>query len=71
MNDKFADDVDSKMLMEPDKLVKEAINGMMKDKWEIFPGIAKIIRIMSRIAPKFMLAQMSKVTEKSMAKAGL
>jgi uncharacterized oxidoreductase len=71
LNDKFAGDVDSKMLMEPDKLVTEAISGMMKDKWEIFPGIAKVIRVMSRIAPKFMLAQMSKVTEKSMAKASL
>ncbi|WP_091152707.1 SDR family oxidoreductase [Mucilaginibacter pineti] len=69
LNDKFAGDVDSKMLMEPDKLVTEAISGMMNDKWEIFPGIAKVIRVMSRIAPKFMLAQMSKVTEKSMAKA--
>ena len=51
LGDKFAGDVDSKMLMEPDKLVKAAIKGLQRDKWEIYPGMAIMLKAMSRIAP--------------------
>jgi uncharacterized oxidoreductase len=68
LNDKFAEDVDSKMLMETDKLIDVAIEGIQHDKFEIYPGIAKILKIMSRLAPSVIFNQMSKVAEKSLAK---
>jgi uncharacterized oxidoreductase len=66
LNDKFAGDVDSNMLMEPDKLIAVAIKGMQKDKFEIYPGLAKVIRIMSRLAPGVLFGQMVKMSEKAM-----
>ena len=59
LNDKFIneDGFNPKLLMAPEKLVDEALKGMQKDKNEIFPGIAKLLRLLSRLAPKFMLAQ--------------
>lgn len=68
LNDKFEGDVDSRMMMEPDKLIAVAIKGMMKDKLEILPGIAGILKYLSRIAPNFIFNQMSKIAEKSLAR---
>ena len=69
LNDKFidTDGFDSGMLMEPGKLVHAAINGLQKDSFEIYPGLARIINLMSRIAPKFLLSQTSKVGAKLIA----
>jgi uncharacterized oxidoreductase len=63
LNDKFAnvDGFDDKMLMEPDKLIAAAIKGLQKDTYEIYPGIAAVMKIVSRIAPGFLLKQTSKV----------
>ncbi|NOW96511.1 SDR family oxidoreductase [Mucilaginibacter sp. SG564] len=63
LNDKFpaVDGFDDKMLMEPVKLIDVAIKGLMKDQLEIYPGLARVIRIMSRLAPGFLLSQTSKV----------
>lgn len=63
LNDKFATEkgFDEKILMDPVKLIETAINGLMKDKLEIYPGLARIMKIMSRIAPKLLLSQTSKV----------
>jgi len=70
LNDKFAGDVDARMLMDPYKLVAIGIKGMQKDKLEIYPGLARVIRIMSRLAPGLLLRQMSKMTEKAIAISG-
>jgi len=67
LNDKFAGDVDAKMLMEPDKLIAVGIKGIQKDKLTIYPGLARVIRIMSRLAPGLLLNQLSKMSEKAMA----
>lgn len=64
LNDKFAGDVDSKSLMDTDKLISAAIKGMENDSYEIYPGVAKIIKIMSRIAPGFLLKQLAKPVDK-------
>jgi uncharacterized oxidoreductase len=58
---------DEKTLMDPAKLVAAAIKGLQNDKLEIYPGIAKILRIMSRIAPAFLLKQLSKAGANEMA----
>jgi uncharacterized oxidoreductase len=68
LNDKFLGDINPRLLMEPDKLVREAITGLQKDRLEIFPGVAKIIKLMSRLAPGLIFNQMSKIAEKSLAR---
>jgi uncharacterized oxidoreductase len=69
LNDKFRNDegFNEKMLMAPDKLIDEAIKGMKNDAFEIFPGLAKVIRFLSRLAPKFALAQSAKMYEKAVS----
>jgi len=68
LNDKFAglNDFDDKILMDPVKLIDVAIKGLQNDTYEIYPGIAKVFRIMSRLAPVFLLKQMSKVGAEEM-----
>ena len=68
LHDKFAGDVDDSRLMDPVKLIDTAIKGIQSDKYEIYPGLAKVLNIMSRIAPSVIFNQMSKITEKSLAK---
>ena len=62
LNDKFKNEegFDPKMLMDPTKLIDTAIKGIQKDKPEIYPGMAKLLNLMSRLAPAIILKQMSK-----------
>ncbi|MDQ6762137.1 MAG: SDR family NAD(P)-dependent oxidoreductase [Bacteroidota bacterium] len=64
LTDKFEGDVDSKSLMDAGKLVSVALKGLENDKLEIYPGLANVIKIMSRIAPNFLLKQLSKPVDK-------
>lgn len=63
LNDKFKseDGFNPKRLMAPEKIVDAAIKGIQKNKDEIFPGLAKVMRIMSRLAPKLMISQAGKM----------
>ncbi|MCF6404475.1 SDR family NAD(P)-dependent oxidoreductase [Chitinophaga filiformis] len=69
LNDRFRNGgmVDTKMLVSPQNIVDEAIKGMTSDTYEIFPGPARIMRILSRLAPRFMLSQATKMGEKVMS----
>ena len=67
LNDAFKGDVKDNQLMDLDKMVDAAIRGLQKDKLEIFPGLAGVLRIMSRIAPGFMFKMMSKTVEPMLA----
>jgi uncharacterized oxidoreductase len=67
LNDKFLGDVDPKMFMETDKLVAVTIKGLKKDKYQIFPGIARVLAILSRLAPGLIFGMMSRLYEKSLA----
>jgi uncharacterized oxidoreductase len=67
LNDKFGGDVDSKMLMDPIRLVSAAIKGLQKDKLEVYPGLARMMRFMSRLAPALLLKQTTKMSEKALA----
>lgn len=62
LGDKFTDepDFDDKMFMDPAKLIDDAIKGLKKDTFEIYPGMAKILKILSRLAPGVLLKQTSK-----------
>lgn len=61
LNDKFIseDGLNPKMLMEPGKIVDAAIKGIRNGSDEVFPGLSKLLRIVSRIAPKFMISQLA------------
>jgi len=58
---------DEKTLMEPAKLIAVTIKGMQNDKLEIYPGVARVLLNMSRIAPAFMRKQLSKAGANEMA----
>lgn len=64
MNDKFANEVDTKTFMDADKLVAITLKGIEKNQLEITPGSAKVLMILSRLAPAFLLNQMSKSVDK-------
>lgn len=63
LNDKFMqeDGFNAKMLMAPEKIVDAAIKGIRQNKEEVFPGLAKVMRMVSRLAPKLMIAQAGKM----------
>ena len=63
LNDQFTgvEGFDRDILMEPVKLVAATIRGLQTDSYEIMPGLAKVIRLMSRLAPSLILSQTSKV----------
>lgn len=63
LNDKFVneDGFSANALMAPEKIVDSAIKGMQNDRKEIYPGIAKLMRILSRIAPQFLVEQSGKM----------
>ncbi|WP_460934059.1 SDR family oxidoreductase [Spirosoma humi] len=63
LNDKFQqeDGFTANALMAPGKIVDAAIRGMQHDQHEIYPGLAKLMRILSRVAPGFVLSQSGKM----------
>jgi len=65
LNDKFKneDGFNANMLMAPEKIVDAAIKGLQNDKDEIYPGLAKLMRVLSRIAPKLLISQAGKMGE--------
>jgi len=69
LGDKFNDleGFDEKMLMDPVKLIDVALKGLKNDTLEIYPGMAKAMKLLSRVAPKLLLNQMSKPGAKFMA----
>ncbi len=67
--DKFKDDADEKMAMEPSKLIAQAIKGMANDKYEIYPGLAKVLHFLSRVAPGVGLNMLSKPIDKMLESA--
>lgn len=68
LNDKFIneDGFNTSLLMAPDKIVDAAIKGMQHDKEEIYPGLASVMRVLSRLAPKFLISQSGKMGESFM-----
>ncbi|WP_462266881.1 SDR family oxidoreductase [Mucilaginibacter sp.] len=59
----------SSPMMKVDKMVSEAIRGILKDKAEILPGMSKALRFMGRIAPAFFMNFMHKMIEKAKKKS--
>ncbi|PZR32718.1 MAG: short-chain dehydrogenase [Azospira oryzae] len=68
LNDKFKNEegFSASMLMAPEKIVDAAIKGLQNNKEEIFPGLSKLMRVMSRVAPGFALSQAGKMGASTM-----
>jgi uncharacterized oxidoreductase len=58
------DDMKDAKIMKVEDMVKVAVKGMECDRYEIRPGQANQLKMMSRIAPEFILKQMSKPVDK-------
>ncbi len=69
LSDKFADTVAPSSLMAADKVVAAAIKAMQHDQPESYPGVAAVLRAMSRLVPQFMLKQLSKPFEQEFGAA--
>jgi len=65
----FGSDADDTPLMEPGKVVAAALKALQNDHWEVYPGLATALRYMSRLAPQFLLKQMSKPFEKAFSQS--
>ncbi|MDD4968566.1 MAG: SDR family NAD(P)-dependent oxidoreductase [Paludibacter sp.] len=61
------EDMKGVVSMEVDKMVQIAIKGFGNNTLEIRPGQSNSLRIISRIAPKFILNQMSKPVDRLLA----
>lgn len=55
--------------MKVDKMVNVAIQGILKDRPEILPGMASTLKLMGRIAPNFFVNFMDKMVEKAKKKS--
>lgn len=56
-------------LMAPDKVVGQTLKAMEHGTVEVFPGMATALRYMSRLAPGFMVKQLSKGLSEALPKA--
>jgi uncharacterized oxidoreductase len=63
------DPVDMKgiSIMKVEDMVSAAVKGMTSDQYEIRPGQSNQLKFMSRLAPQFILDQMSKPVERMLA----
>ena len=59
----FAAETRGQKAMDPMELVQRAISGIEAGKLEIRPGLSNVLNAMSRIAPRFMLSQMAKMSK--------
>jgi uncharacterized oxidoreductase len=57
----FAEEMKGQKVMDVKVLARAAISGIEAGKLEIRPGLSNVLKIFSRLAPKFMFSQLSKV----------
>jgi uncharacterized oxidoreductase len=67
LNHAFAQDLKGTPLMSVTKLVDEALKGIEKDRLEIRVGFANVSKLMSRLAPGFILKLLSKPVDQMLA----
>jgi uncharacterized oxidoreductase len=58
------EDMKGVTIMKVEDMVKVAIKGMQTDRFEIRPGQANQLKMMSRVAPGFILKQMSRSVDR-------
>ena len=59
----FAAETRVQKAMDPKELVRRAMAGIESGKLEIRPGLANVLNAMSRVARRFMLSQMVKMSK--------
>ena len=59
----FAREMKGQKGMDAAVLVKKAIAGIEAGQLEVRPGLANVLKLMGRVAPTFMLAQMAKMSQ--------
>jgi uncharacterized oxidoreductase len=59
----FAEETKSLKGMDPKVLAERAIAGIEAGRLEIRPGLSNMLKVMSRIAPQFMLRQMARASK--------
>ena len=70
-NDEFVKEMKVPKGMDASVLARKAIAGIEAGKLEIRPGLANVLKIMSRMAPGIMLNQMGKMTPAFGAKSSM
>lgn len=64
LNDVFKDDLGGAKLMDVAALGAAAVGGLRNDRFEIRPGLANVLKIMSRVAPDLILRELGKSAER-------
>ncbi|MFI2744488.1 SDR family oxidoreductase [Zhouia sp. PK063] len=59
---------DTGKVMKVEVLVQKSIKGILKNRYEIKPGLASVMKLMSRIAPEFFTKMVAKNVEKAKLK---
>ena len=67
--DFHADDLQGVRPMDVGEMVDRAITGLKKDQLEIRPGLSNLLKLMSRVAPQFILNRFSRPVEAMLAQA--
>jgi len=67
LGDFNAEDMKGVSIMKLDDMVRESLNGIERDQYEIRPGQSNQLKFMSRLAPDFILSQMSKSVDRMIA----
>ncbi len=67
----FSEDLKSASAMNVAKLVDQAINGLKADRLEIRPGLSNVLKLLSRVAPQFILNRLSKPVDAMLVDATL
>jgi len=66
--DKFDDEGLDMQAMPVEELAKRALAGLEAGKLEIRPGLSNVLKVLSRLAPEFILNQLAKPAEGMIAK---
>jgi uncharacterized oxidoreductase len=61
----FAEEMRNEKAMDAAVLVAQAVRGIEAGRLEIRPGLSNVLKVMSRVAPSFMLAQLAKAGRKT------
>jgi uncharacterized oxidoreductase len=67
LGDPNREDMKGVKVMKTDAMVAESIRGLADDRLEIRPGQANALKFMSRLAPDFILKQLSKPVDRMLA----
>ncbi len=67
LGDFNSEDMKGVTIMKVDKMVECAVKGMQNDQLEIRPGQSNQLKFMSRMAPQFILSQLSKSTDRMLS----